>query len=104
MGLNILLEKNKSKNSVNVENFVNLDLTSKSRLLPYNDISDTLNLTKLYQQERDESTKYRLLFTVNPICSNVLYNMRTEVVREEGSDDCILCNSVHTFVLPSRRI
>ena len=89
MGLNILLEKNKSKNSVNVENFVNLDLTSKSRLLPYNDISDTLNLTKLYQEERDNSTKYRLLFTVNPICSNVLYNMRTEVVREEGSDECI---------------
>ena len=88
----IYLNKNKSVNSVNEQNFVGVDLSTKSKLLPYNDVSDILNLNDLYIKERNNSRKYRLILTVNPICTNVLYNYRTEVVRKEGS-------SAITFIL-----
>lgn len=84
----VLLEKNRSKYSVNKENGINLDLESKSRLLPFNNITTNFSLSQLYLDERDNCDKYRMIFSVNPICSNVLFNNRTEVVRYEGSDRC----------------
>ena len=86
----IFLEKNKSVSSVNKTGNIGVDLTSKSRLLPYTDMSDVINLNNLYITERDECNKYRIILTVNPICSNVLFNTRTEIVRKEGSDECEL--------------
>lgn len=84
----VYLEENKDVNSVNEQSFVGINLTTKSKLLPYNNISDVLNLNNLYIAERNACTKYRLILTVNPICSNVLFNYRTEVVRYEGSSAC----------------
>jgi len=84
----ILLEKNRSKYSVNTVNFLNLDLSGKSRVLPFNDITSTLSLNQLYMDERDNCSKFRMIFTVNPICSNVLFNSKTEVMRHEGSSAC----------------
>lgn len=84
----ILLEKNRSKYSVNTVKFLNLDLNSKSRLLPFNDVTSRLSLNQLYLNERDNCNKFRMIFTVNPICSNVLFNSKTEVMRYEGSDNC----------------
>lgn len=84
----ILLEKNRSKYSVNKENGINLDLKSKSRLLPFNNITSNFSLNQLYLDERDNCDKYRMIFSVNPICTNVLFNNRTEIVRYEGSDNC----------------
>jgi len=81
----VYLEKNRDVNSVNEESFVNIDLSTKYKLLPYNDISDFLNLNNLYTAERNACRKYRLILTINPICTNVLFNNRTEVVRYEGS-------------------
>ena len=84
----IFIERNRNIKAVNKENKVNVNLTQKARLLPYNNISDTLNLNDLFLAERDACNKYRLIFTINPICSNVLYNMKTEVVYREGGPDC----------------
>lgn len=84
----IFIERNRNLKAVNKENRVNVNLTQKARLLPYNNISDTLNLHDLFVSERDACSKYRLIFTVNPICSNVLFNMKTEVVYREGSPEC----------------
>lgn len=87
---NIFLEKNRSKKSVNEDIHLGVDLSSKARLLPYNSTNDVLSLNDLYTKERNECTKYRVILAVNPICSNVLFNTRTEVVRYEGSDNCEL--------------
>lgn len=84
----IFLERHRNINSINKENKLNVNLTQKVRLLPYNSVSDTLNLNELFNAERDACDKYRLIFTVNPICSNVLHNMKTEIVYREGSPDC----------------
>lgn len=84
----ILLEKNRSKYSVNTDSYIGFDLTGESKLLPFDAVNDTLNLNQLYMDERDNSEKFRMIFTVNPICSNVLFNMKTEVMKMEGSNNC----------------
>ena len=89
----VFLEKNRSTNSVNKNSFVGIDLSTKARVLPYNNVSDVLNLTNLYNQERDNCNRFRIILTVNPICSNVLFNNRTEIVRYEGSSACTLVSS-----------
>ncbi len=84
----IFLDRYKNIKSVDHENKMNINLTQKVRLLPYSNVSDTLNLNEQFNTERDNANRYRLIFTVNPICSNVLHNMKTEIVYREGSPDC----------------
>lgn len=93
----LFLEKNNSKFSVNKESSIDVGLSSKTRLLPYSDINETLSLNSLYNDERDACTRYRFVFVVNPICSNVLFNTRTEVVYNEGSSDAKLILGTDTI-------
>ena len=92
----ILLDRNKSKRSVDVEKGFLVPLSTDERLLPFDDISDVVNLKEVYDKEKDESDLYRLIFTVNPVCSNVLFNTFTEVVFKEGSDVCTMLTSATT--------
>lgn len=89
MDKNFFLEKNRSEFSNNVESAMNIALSTKTRLLPNNSLKDDFSLFEQYNKERDECDKFRLILTVNPVCSNVLFNTKTEVVIDEGSDNCI---------------
>lgn len=84
----IFLEKNRNIKALNKESELNINLTQKARLLPFDNLSDSINLSELFTSERDNCNKYRLIFTVNPICTNVLYNMKTEPVMYEGAESC----------------
>jgi hypothetical protein len=85
----VFLDKNRSIYSTNKESNLNVNFTQKGRLYPFDAIQANIDRYQLYNEERDASNKFRLLFTLNPVCSNVLFNMRTEVVKNEGSvTDC----------------
>lgn len=84
-----LQEKSLNRTSDNAEKSLNVDLSAKSRLIPFSTTAGMLSLNKLYTDERDECETYRMIFTVNPICTNVLYNAITEPVYKEGSEDAI---------------
>ena len=86
--MNILLEENRSVSSNNKENHIDTDLYVKGRLLPNESLVDNFSLYEQYNKEKDECEKFRVLLTVNPVCSNVLFNVKTEIYREEGSDNC----------------
>ena len=90
MDTKIFLEKNQSKFSNNVEGAINLALSTKTRLLPNDGIINNFSLFKQYNKEKDDCTKYRFILNINPICSNVLFNPRTEIVINEGSSSCTL--------------
>ena len=49
---------------------INLDINNTNRLIPNDSMSNTLSLYNLYTAERDSCDRYRLIVTVNPICSN----------------------------------
>ena len=82
------LESKRNKFSNDVERAVDLALSTKTRLLPNDDALDEFSLFEQYNKERDECRKYRIILNMNPICSNVLFNARTEVVINEGSSAC----------------
>ena len=80
-----LQEKSLNRKFDNAEKSLNVDLSAKSRLIPYSTAASLLGLNDLYLEERDACETYRMIFTVNPVCTNVLYNAVTEPVYLEGS-------------------
>ena len=69
------LNKEKSKTSQNVNLFLPIKLDSEQRLLPPSKINRLVNLGEVFDNERDNATKYRFIFTITPIFSNVLFNV-----------------------------
>lgn len=87
----IRLNKTNSVNSVNKDNMVDVELQQTTN--PYmftTDIKDTIDQYEVFESERSNCTIYRLITTIKPFCSNVLFNPITEIVYKEGSDDCVL--------------
>lgn len=90
MDKKIFLESNRSEFSNNVENALDVAFSTNVRLLPNNSISDEFSLFQQYNRERDNCNRFRLILNVNPVCSNILFNARTEIVLDEGSSGCTL--------------
>ena len=84
-----LQEKSLNSSTDNAEKSLNVDLSAKSRLIPFSETANMLGLNDLYTEERNACENYRMIFTVNPICSNILYNAVTEPVYKEGSEEAI---------------
>ena len=80
----MLLNKSRSKHSVNRDLRLTFQLEGNRRLLPMEKITTDINEEELYQKERENCNIIRLVSTINPICSNVLYNPLSEVVYKEG--------------------
>jgi len=83
----IRLGRTDSVNSVNKDNFLGVELKNTFKKLHYNDIKTTVDQYERFMVERAECENYRVILTINPYCTNVLFNPFTEVVRNEGSDD-----------------
>ena len=90
MDRRIFLEKNRDKFSNNMESAFNLALSTKTRVLSNENAVDNFSLYEQYNKERDNCSTYRLIVNINPICSNVLFNNKTEIVINEGSSACTL--------------
>lgn len=88
----VFLQSFSSKNSVNTSEGLNIRLKGRRKLLPTNDFGTTINQYEQYSKERENCNIIRLICQVNPICSNVLFNDITEVVKYEGSSDVSVLN------------
>lgn len=95
--MEIFNTKYNSKTSSSSNNFVKTSLVNNQRLIPTNDYSTTIDEIEVYNSERENCDKYRVIVTINPICSNVLFNRVTEVVINEGSDDCFWLNNIADY-------
>lgn len=85
----LLQEKSLNRFNGNAEKSLNVDLSAKSRLIPFSTTAGMLGLYDLYTEERNACECYRMIFTVNPVCTNVLYNAVTEPVFMEGTYSAI---------------
>ena len=88
MNYSILSNKNKSYGSKDVDNNISLDIHRTSRQFTHNDIVGTLDVNEQFLNERNACKDFRLTLTINPFCSNELFNSCTEVIWREGSDKC----------------
>lgn len=87
--MELLLGKNKNKHSTNTNNYIGFSLYNESNLIRDDVLDIDIDQYQQYMSEKDNSNKYRLIFAINPYCTNVLFNNITEIVYKEGSDDCI---------------
>lgn len=85
--IQIRLGHTDSVNSVDRQNFLDVQLKNTSKLSHFTDIKETIDQYEQFKTERDNCHKYRLITTINPYCTNVLFNTFTEIVYAEGSDD-----------------
>lgn len=92
MDTKIFLQGFNSKKSSNTSNGVNVELKGRRKLLPLNDVAEVISQYDLYTEERENCNIIRLTCQVNPICSNVLFNKITEIVKGEGSDKITFIN------------
>lgn len=74
-----------SVNSVDTNSLVNVQLQNSTRPMEFTDIRKTVNQYEQYVKERKENNKYRLITTIRPYCTNVLFNVLTEIVYKEGN-------------------
>jgi hypothetical protein len=64
-----------SKNSVNTDTFLKINLDGEQRLLPPDEINHVVNAGDRFNVERQRSTYYRIIGTINPIISNALFDL-----------------------------
>lgn len=84
----ILNNKNKSYGSKTTDNNVALNITQTTKQLTHNDIVGGLDVNEQFLTERNRCQDFRLTLTINPFCTNELFNTCTEIVWNEGADDC----------------
>ena len=82
--LKILLNKALSKKSVETKKTLNVELKGNKKLLPEGMINGYVNSYELYNDERRNCNKIRLICKINSLCSNVLFNPKTEIWRYEN--------------------
>lgn len=90
----ILLNKSRSKTSVNETNVIPVEFNRDTSCFYNEHFLETIDTMEVYNDEKDNCTNHRIICTVSPICSNVLFNNITEVIYKEGSNDCkVLTNN-----------
>ena len=95
--MKLLLNKKRGKSSTNKDNFLKIGLDNEMKKIANYSDQHLVDVYQVYLDEKDASDKYRLIFTINPVCSNVLFNAITEVVYDEGSSSCsVVPNSATT--------
>tara|TARA_B100001769_G_C22102152_1_gene595117 strand:- start:54 stop:2339 length:2286 start_codon:yes stop_codon:yes gene_type:complete len=80
----ILLNENRSANSVNVNSHVNINIENKGKPIPLGEVEATVNQYEQFEEERKDCTTYRFYGVVNPIINNALYNDNVNIVNDNG--------------------
>lgn len=76
-----------SVNGIASTQHIDVNLKQTTKTLPFPNVSTTLSQRSVYEEERQAGTKFRLILTVMPYCTNVLFNSLTEIVKDEGSEN-----------------
>jgi hypothetical protein len=69
------LNKNKFKGAANTDANLNINLESDNKLIPTGEINRIINVGEVFDEERNQSTIYRIIHTISPLFSNVLFNL-----------------------------
>ncbi|MCK9542144.1 MAG: hypothetical protein M0R03_08950 [Novosphingobium sp.] len=75
--MRIILPKKKYVKALNTDNIINIELQGNTKLLSNMDINEIVDQHQVFEEERANCTKYRLVLTINPYNTNVLGNPLT---------------------------
>lgn len=76
-----------SVKGIATKQYLDVSLQQTAKTLPYPNVSTTLSQRTVYEEERQAGNKFRLILTIMPYCSNVLFNPLTEIIKNEGTDN-----------------
>lgn len=82
---------------VDTDNNVSINLSSTYKLIHNINESAEIDIDEVWKKEKDTSSKYRLIFTIENVSSNVLFNPLTEIVNDIGSEDMRLLSDKTAF-------
>lgn len=77
------LNKATSKQSTNLDTPIKLTLESEQKIFPVGEINHIVNEVEQFTKERNESKRYRLVATIDPLISNVLFNISSDNVPKD---------------------
>jgi hypothetical protein len=100
----ILLNKSRSKESVNESMTIPITINRDVSLIQNDIFDETIDIMELYNNEKDSCSKHRFIFTLHPICSNVLFNKLTEVVYDEYSDKASMLTNSNYMKTPQTTV
>lgn len=72
-----------SKSSVNTDSFLKINLDNTNRVLPLGEINNIIDVSKQFNKERQASKRYRIINTIKPTISNVLFNLTNPNILNE---------------------
>lgn len=75
------LSESLSKGSKNENMSLTLNISGNKLILPESSIDTVIDSYDIYLNERANSNKFRLTISINPYCSNVLFNPFTEIIK-----------------------
>ena len=78
--MDILLNSKRNKQSVAVNNTIQIPIDRDAKLLPFTDFTENMDMSQVYDEERESSNKVRLMISIHPYCTNVLFNNFTEII------------------------
>lgn len=97
--IQITLDKAYYKKATNKKKSLTINFQGNKKLLPeYDYVEGSVSAFERYNKEREECQKLRLTLQVNALCSNVLFNPITEIVKDEGSSNVQCLNYSPTIV------
>ena len=82
---------------------IDINLSGNKRILPVEYMTSIIDANNVYESERSKSNIFRLIVSINPFCSNILFNPFTEIVYKEGSNEsfCLNFENLTTENLPN---
>ena len=81
-----LLNKKRGKQSVNENEIIPIKLDRNISFFHDEILTDTVDTMEVYNNEKNNSTKHRFIFTIYPLVTNILFNKLTEIIYKEGTD------------------
>ena len=90
--MKIILDSALSKKNTDKIKTLSVNLKGDKKMLPEMPVAPSFNAYEYYDSERYGCNKVRLICTLNPVCTNALFNPVTEVVKNEGSKDVEVLN------------
>jgi len=75
------LKKTNSKLSLNLDTKIPIYLNSDNKQFPVGEVNYVVNENEQFNKERNEGKRYRIIATINPLISNVLFNISTDNIK-----------------------
>jgi hypothetical protein len=90
------LGKELSKSSVNTDTGIGVNITQNNRLLPSGDMNRILDVSEQFNKERNSSTNYRFIISLNGLLTNVLTDINNNGI---NNTDTLWYLSGNTFMV-----